>query len=154
MAATTAKQTNERCSVARSLEVLGERWTLLVIREAFFGRTRFAELRDALGVAPDVLSARLKRLVEAGVLEQRAYREPGARERHSYHLTPAGHELSVVLSALQQWGDTHRASGHGPARLLRTAAGAPVHVAFVGPDGRELDPADVVSVPGPGALPA
>lgn len=152
MTTATPKETNARCSVARSLDVLGERWALLIVREAFFGRTRFAELRDALGVAPDVLTARLKRLVEAGVLERRAYREPGARERHSYHLTPAGRDLALVLGAIQQWGDAHAPSGHGPARLMRTGDDAPVRVAFVDADGREVDPADVRSIPGPGVL--
>ncbi|MCK9932879.1 helix-turn-helix transcriptional regulator [Frankia sp. Mgl5] len=140
-----------RCSIARSLEVLGERWTLLVVREAFRGRTRFAEFRDALGIATDVLTVRLRTLVEAGVLERQAYREPGSRERYSYHLTPAGHDLRLVLGSLQQWGDTHRPSGHGPATVYRSAVGGePVRVAFVDGAGAEIDVRDVVSTPGPG----
>ncbi|WP_035749865.1 winged helix-turn-helix transcriptional regulator [Parafrankia discariae] len=140
-----------RCSIARSLEVLGERWTLLVVREAFRGRTRFAEFRDALGIATDVLTVRLRTLVDCGVLERRAYREPGSRERYSYHLTPAGHDLRLVLGALQQWGDAHRPSGHGPAVVYRSAAdGGAVRVAFVDSVGAEIDVRDVVSAPGPG----
>lgn len=139
------------CSIERSLEVLGERWTLLVIREAFRGCTRFAEFRDALGIAPDVLTARLRTLVAAGILERRPYREPGARERFSYHLTPAGYDLRIVLGALQQWGDAHRRSDRGPATLLRSRRdGGPVRVVFVDQAGAELDVRDVVSVPGPG----
>src|SRR5262252_2889792 len=92
------------CSIARSLGVLGERWTFLVLREAFMGVTRFAEFRDRLGVAPDVLSDRLATLVDYGVLERERYQEPGARPRLAYKLTPAGEELLVVLGALQQWG--------------------------------------------------
>ena len=95
------------CSIARSLGVLGERWTLLILREAFLGANRFAEFRDRLAVAPDVLSDRLATLVEFGVLEREPYREPGARARLAYKLTPAGEELRVVLGALQQWGDLH-----------------------------------------------
>lgn len=75
-----------------------------MVREALRGRTKFAEFRDSLGIAADVLSARLRTLVDAGVLERRSYREPGLRERFSYHLTPTGIELRLVRGALQQWG--------------------------------------------------
>ena len=130
--------TQQTCSIARSLEVLGERWTFLVLREALSGTTRFADFRAALGVAPDVLSDRLGTLVAAGVLEKQPYREPGARVRDSYHLTPAGEELRVVLAALQQWGDEHRPYELGPTVLRRAADGRPVHVAFVDDTGREV----------------
>ena len=99
-----AKLPEDPCSIARTLGVVGERWTILILREAFFGASRFAEFRDRLGVAPDVLSDRLATLVEFGVMSREPYREPGARSRFAYRLTPAGHELRVVLSALQQWG--------------------------------------------------
>ena len=89
------------CSIARSLGVLGERWTFLILRDAFLGKTRFAEFRESLGVAPDVLSDRLATLVSHGVMEREPYQEPGARSRSGYRLTPAGRELHVVLSALQ-----------------------------------------------------
>ncbi|HEX4361786.1 MAG TPA: helix-turn-helix domain-containing protein [Pseudonocardia sp.] len=120
------------CSIARSLEVLGERWSLLIVREAFSGVTRFADFRAALGVAPDVLTERLRTLVEAGVLERRPYREPGSRPRHDYHLTPAGRDLRLVLAALQQWGDEHCPSPGGPTVVRRTGdGGRAVRVAFV-----------------------
>jgi DNA-binding HxlR family transcriptional regulator len=138
--------TQERCSIARSLQVLGERWTLLVVREAFFGTTKFADFRDALGVAPDILSARLKVLVDAGVLERRAYREPGRRERHSYHLTAAGQKLRVVLAALQQWGDEYCPSELGPSVFLETPEGGPAHVGFVDPSGAEVAPDEVQTI--------
>jgi DNA-binding HxlR family transcriptional regulator len=130
--------TEQTCSIARSLEVLGERWTFLILREAITGKTRFAEFRAALGVAPDVLSDRLTTLVAAGVLEKRPYREPGARTRDRYHLTPAGRELQVVLGALQQWGDAHRPYEPGPTVVRRTAGGQPLHVAFVDEGGHEV----------------
>ena len=135
--------TQQTCSIARSLEVLGERWTFLILREALSGTTRFADFRAALGVAPDILSDRLATLVAAGVLEKQPYREPGARVRDSYHLTPAGHELQVVLAGLQQWGDEHRPYELGPTVLRRTADGSPVHVAFVDDIGREVPLEDV-----------
>jgi DNA-binding HxlR family transcriptional regulator len=127
------------CSIERTLAVLGERWTFLVLREAFFGRTRFAEFRDVLGVSTDVLSARLARLVEYGVLEKRAYQEPGSRPRDSYHLTPAGRELAVIMGALQQWGDEHLPRAEGPSVMRRTRAGGePVDVAFVDAAGQAV----------------
>ncbi|GAA3551532.1 helix-turn-helix domain-containing protein [Microlunatus spumicola] len=135
------------CSIARSLDVLGERWTLLVVREACFGRTRFSEFRDALGVAPDVLSDRLATLVEVGVLERRPYREDGGRRREEYVLTPAGDDLRLVLAALQAWGDQHRpAREDRGARFVEAATGEPVTTSFVAADGRRLEPGEVLAV--------
>ncbi len=136
------------CSIARSLGVLGERWTFLILREAFFGATRFAEFRDRLGVAPDVLSDRLATLVAYGVMEREPYQEPGARPRSAYRLTPAGRELQVVLSALQQWGDEHLPRPEGPSMLRRVrGTDGPVHVGYVDERGREVEPDDVAVIP-------
>ncbi|HEY7596694.1 MAG TPA: helix-turn-helix domain-containing protein [Actinophytocola sp.] len=131
------------CSIARSLEVLGEKWTFLVIREALAGVTRFADFRAALGIAPDILTARLGTLVGAGVLEKVPYQEPGSRQRHEYHLTDAGRELRVVLGALQQWGDAHCPYEAGPTVARRAADGRSLGVAFVDDRGRAVSPADV-----------
>lgn len=104
------------CSIARTLEVVGDKWTLLVLREAAIrGVTRFADFRRELGIAPDLLTGRLGSLVDEGIMEKRPYREPGSRTRYSYHLTPAGEELRLILAALQQWGDTHRTPRGGRA---------------------------------------
>jgi DNA-binding HxlR family transcriptional regulator len=138
------------CSIARSLGVLGERWTFLILREAFLGRTRFAEFRDGLGVAPDVLSDRLATLVAYGVMEREPYQEPGARPRSAYRLTPAGRELHVVLSALQQWGDEHLPRPEGPSMLRRVqGTDCPVHVGFIDERGQEVDPANIAVIPAP-----
>jgi DNA-binding HxlR family transcriptional regulator len=137
-----------RCSIDRTLEVVGDRWSVLLVRNAFRGRSRFAEFRDSLGIASDVLTARLRTLVDAGIFERRPYRDAGARERFSYHLTPAGIDLLPVLGALQQWGDDHRPSPDGPPATFRSALdGAPVRVAFVDGDDRVLPVSDVVNVP-------
>jgi DNA-binding HxlR family transcriptional regulator len=128
--------------------VLGERWTFLILRDAFMGATRFAQFRDQLGVAPDVLSDRLATLVEYGVMAREPYQEPGARARFAYRLTPAGRELQVVLSALQQWGDDHLPRAEGPS-LLRRVRGTdrPVHVGYIDERGREVESDDVSIIP-------
>jgi len=148
------KVPEQSCSIARSLGVLGERWTFLILREAFLGATRFAEFRDGLGIAPDVLSDRLSTLVDYGVMEREPYREPGARSRAAYRLTPAGRELQVVLSALQQWGDEHLPWPGGPSMLRRVrGTERPVHVGFIDERGREVRPADVAIIPAGAATP-
>ena len=135
------KNPEEACSIARTLGVVGERWTFLILREAFLGATRFAEFRDRLGVAPDILSDRLATLVEYGVMAREPYREPGARSRFAYRLTPAGRELQVVLSALQQWGDEHLPRPEGPSMLRRVrGTDGPVHVGYLDDEGRESPP--------------
>jgi DNA-binding HxlR family transcriptional regulator len=135
----------------RSLDVIGEKWTLLIVRNAFRGQTRYSEFLDGLGIPSDILSARLRTLVEAGIFETRDYRDVGSRPRKSYHLTEAGRDLAVVMAALQQWGDTHRPTGYGPASVMVTASDAPARLVIVDQDARELTPADVHLVPGPGA---
>jgi DNA-binding HxlR family transcriptional regulator len=136
------------CSIARSLGVLGERWTFLILREAFLGVTKFAEFRDRLGIAPDVLSDRLSTLVRYGVLEREPYQEPGARPRFAYRLTPAGNELRVVLLALQQWGDTYLPRHEGPSMLRRIrGTDLPVHVGYLNDQGHEVALADVAVIP-------
>lgn len=151
MVTTAGRET--RCSIARSLEVLGEKWTLLVVREACWGRTRFSEFRDALGVAPDVLADRLATLVEVGVLERRPYREDGGRRRDEYVLTAAGDDLRLVLAALQAWGDEHRpAPDRRGAAFVETSSGEPVTLTFLSADGRAVAPGTVSAVR-PGATP-
>lgn len=141
---------NARCSIARSLEVLGQKWSLLIVREAMWGRTRFSEFRERLGVAPDVLTDRLSRLVEAGILDRRSYREDGARERTEYVLTDAGRDLRPVLAALVEWGDEHRPSERGPAaHYVQAATGSPVTLAFLTGDGQVVPVDDVTALPGP-----
>jgi DNA-binding HxlR family transcriptional regulator len=133
-----------RCSIERSLALLGDRWTLLVIREAMAGATRFSDFRETLGIATDLLTQRLGALVDAGVMERRSYQEPGRRARSDYHLTPAGRDLTVVLGALQQWGDRYRPPVSGPSALRRSRTTLrPLGVAFVDDSGTAVDVADV-----------
>ena len=157
MVAGMGKVPDDPCAIARSLGVLGERWTFLILREASQGADRFSQFREALGVAPDVLAERLSTLVAYGVMEKVPYQEPGERARASYRLTPPGEELTVVLAALQQWGDEHLPWPEGPSILRRTKdSDQPVHVGFVDDSGREIPRENVAMVPAadPGAAAA
>jgi DNA-binding HxlR family transcriptional regulator len=128
------------CSIARALEVVGERWTLLVIRDVGLGRRRFDELQASLGVATNVLTDRLKRLVDEGILERVRYSEKP--ERFEYRLTPKGAELRVPLLALMQWGDRHLSAK--PPRLARRRSDrAPVTVELLAADGAVVPPDDL-----------
>src|ERR1700755_3153661 len=104
----TDRRSEPDCSIERCLLVLSDRWSFLIMRESLMaGVERFADFQRARGIAPNVLTARLESLVDAGVMTKRAYQEPGSRTRRSYHLTPAGRDLPIPLPALQQWGDEH-----------------------------------------------
>ena len=154
LAKTRAAQPEPRCSIARSLEVLGEKWTLLIVRDAGRGRNRFSEFKDNLHVSSDILADRLSTLVDAGIMERRSYRDDGARERFSYHLTESGRDLHVVLGAINAWGDKHRPSEFGPASIYRRVGSrTPVTVAFVDASGRSVAPEEVEIVRGPGSEP-
>jgi len=152
-----AKLRDSDCSVARSLSLLGERWTLLIVREALSGTTRFETFRENLGVTPDVLSDRLGTLVDHGVMTREVYQEPGRRARYEYFLTAMGRELHVVVGALQQWGDDHLPRSEGPSVVRQAEATAsPVRVAFVDAEGNEVpqDCVVVVDTLGAAAAPA
>ena len=112
------------CPMAQTLERVGEWWSLLILREAFRGTRRFGDFERRLGIAKNVLSARLKHLVEAGVLERRASKED-AREIE-YRLTESGKDLAPVLIALAQWGDRWIYGGKAPVRFVNRHTGAPL----------------------------
>jgi DNA-binding HxlR family transcriptional regulator len=137
----------QNCSIARALEIVGERWTLLIIRDVFGGIRRFDELQESLGVARNVLTDRLHRLVGEGVLERVPYSERPTR--YEYQLTAKGRDLNLALSGLRQWGDTYL--NEMPPRLLRRKADKqPVIAAFV-PKGADVLRFDELElVPGPG----
>jgi DNA-binding HxlR family transcriptional regulator len=132
------------CSIERAQAVFGERWAFLILREAFLGTSRFADFRSRLGIASDVLSERLTHLVEHGILAREPYQEPGSRGRFSYHLTPKGRDLQVVLGAMQQWGDRFLPRPEGPSMLRRSRrTRLPITVAFVDDSGQAVAPDDV-----------
>jgi DNA-binding HxlR family transcriptional regulator len=137
----------QNCSIARALEVVGERWTLLIVRDVFLGLRRFDELQESLGIARNVLTDRLNRLVEEGILERVRYSE--RPERYEYRLTAKGRELNIALTALRQWGDTYLSDK--PPRLLRRKTDRKPVIAALVPKGTPvLRPHEVETVPGPG----
>ena len=118
------------CSVARTLDVLGDTWSVLVLRDVFLGAHRFDQIQHHLGIARNVLAARLKRLVEHGVIEKRQYQ--AHPPRFEYHLTRKGLDLQPVLVGLMQWGDQYVAdAAGGPVVLEHRACGHPVRLVTV-----------------------
>jgi DNA-binding HxlR family transcriptional regulator len=139
------------CSIARSLDEVGEWWTLLIVRECTQGSSRFDEFQSQLGIARNVLTARLERLTELGILERFPLEDRANTD--GYRLTQKGEELYPVLVALLQWGDRWLApSGKPPLRLVDDATGSPLdEVAVRDKSGRALSFRDVRFAPGPGA---
>jgi len=144
------------CSIARTLQVVGEKWTLLIMRESFYGATRFEQFHSVLQCPRNLLSERLSKLVDEGILERSEYREPGSRARNEYRMTDEGRDLAAALIALQQWGDRYKADPDGPAVLTRhIGCGKDVHVVMVCDKGHVIKSIDEVEmVAGPGALPS
>jgi len=142
---------SQNCSIARSLSVLGERWTLLVLRELFLGRRRFDEMQAELDVATNILSRRLATLVEEGIVERHRYNEHP--ERFEYRLTEKGLELQPILLGFLRWGDRHTAGRRGaPLETLHTECDHTFHmVATCSHCGGEVKPRSVRTRPGPGA---
>jgi DNA-binding HxlR family transcriptional regulator len=137
----------QNCSIARALEVIGERWTLLIVRDVFLGLRRFEQFQENLGIARNVLTDRLNRLVEEGILERVRYSE--RPERYEYRLTQKGRDLNLALAGLRQWGDKYR-SEKPPVLLRRKADKKPVVAALV-PNGTDVLRAEELElVPGPG----
>jgi len=138
------------CSIARALEVVGERWTLLILRDTSFGARRFDDLQRSLGLARNVLTERLQRLCAEGLLERRRYQE--RPPRYEYAPTQKARDLWPVLAALMQWGDKYRAE-NGPPRVVRHrgCGGAIVQKWSCATCGAEVAMEDMEGQPGPGA---
>jgi DNA-binding HxlR family transcriptional regulator len=141
------------CTIGATVDILGERPTFLVLREAFNGVRRFGDMQHRTGIPRQVLSQRLARLVDEGLLRKVPYQEDGQRRRYEYRLTGKGLDLYPVLVALMEWGDKHAVGPAGPQITLRHRdCGAPVHLQVACEAGHVLDsPRDVTPEPGPGA---
>jgi DNA-binding HxlR family transcriptional regulator len=139
------------CSVAQCLEIVGEWWSLLIIRDVFLGVTRFDEMQERLGISRNVLNQRLARLVSAGVLVKVPYSEHPPR--YDYRLTDKGRDLWPVITAMRQWGDQYAAPDGPPMELIHKSCGHVSEATMVCSEcGEPLRARDVRAVPGPGAV--
>ncbi|GAA3780493.1 helix-turn-helix domain-containing protein [Plantactinospora mayteni] len=143
----------DNCTIGRAMAILGERWTVVVLREVFNGVRRFDDMRQRTGIPRQVLTDRLAMLVDEGLLRREPYREPGARPRHEYRLTVKGLDLWPVLVAVLEWGDRYLADPEGsPMATVHRDCAAEVRVVLRCADGHEVtSPRDVLPRPGPGA---
>ncbi|WP_406387767.1 winged helix-turn-helix transcriptional regulator [Streptomyces sp. NBC_00887] len=146
----------ENCPVQRTLDIVGEKWTLLILRDAANGVRRFDDFHRHVGLSEAVLADRLRKLTAAGVMRTVPYREPGRRTRQEYRLTRKGWELWPVLVALRQWGEAHAVDPEVPVLELRhTACGGPVRaVVECAAEHLALDPSDVEVTSGAAAPPS
>lgn len=145
----------DNCTIGRTMAVLGERWTFVVIREVANGIRRFDDMRRHTGMPRQVLTDRLALLVEHDILRRVPYREAGQRERHEYRLTEKGFELFPLMVAVAAWGDRHYADEAGPpVAFEHRGCGAPVEVVVQCAEGHSVDrPRDIAARPGPGIKP-
>jgi DNA-binding HxlR family transcriptional regulator len=134
---------NALCPVARSLDEIGDWWTLLIVRDAFHGVKRFSDFQNNLGLAKNILSARLRTLVSNGILEKRP--SASASGRSDYHLTEKGRRLRVVLVALRQWGEDNLFTEGEPMLVMHDSANRPIsRLRLMTQEGRPLEPEELV----------
>lgn len=138
------------CSVAQSLEIIGEWWTPLILRDAFLGITRFSDFQERLGIARNILSARLDTLIDHGVLKKVQYQDNPVR--YDYKLTEKGRDLWLVVAALREWGDRWEAPDGPPVSMIHTTCGHQTHVVPTCSEcGEVLNPFDLRATRGTGA---
>lgn len=144
---------SQNCSIARALEVIGDRWTPLILRDAVRGTRRFEDFQASLGIARNVLSSRLGRLCDEGILERHRYQDRPPRDE--YLLTAKGHDLEPVLLGLMRWGDRYAAPHGPPVVLTHAACGHELDARLVCAHcGQALAPGSAVTEAGPGAFSA
>ena len=143
----------EHCTLGRAMAILGEKWTMVVLREVFNGIRRFDDMRVRTAIPRQVLADRLSTLVDHGVLRREPYREPGSRVRHEYRLTPKGLDLYPVLIAVTEWGNRYLADPEGPPlQFVRRGDEVPVHLEVRSADGQQVTSyRELAPRPGPGA---
>jgi DNA-binding HxlR family transcriptional regulator len=142
--------TADRCSIDKAIGVLNTRSALLILREAFYGTTRFDDFAERVGISEPVAAARLKELVADGLLEREAYREPRQRTRFRYRLTEKGADLLPVLVALKQWGDRWLSPDGAPVELSHRGCGELVHAEMRCAAGHLTGPGELDLIVGPG----
>lgn len=135
----TTRATSTSCPIAATLEVLGEKWTLLILRDIYRGINRFNDLEASLRCPRNLLSARLKKLVDHGVLLEERYHEPGRRARMAYVLSDKGEDLALVLCSLQQWGLKHLPQNMNSVSYSHASCEAPVSAALICARGHRIE---------------
>ena len=136
--------TAQRCSIAGTLDALGDTWSILVLRELFFGVRRFNDIQQDLAISRSVLTDRLGRLISLGVVRRRQYQEPGERARHEYRLTRKGVSLLPAMVALMEWGDQHVYDGDAPVELRVRDTGERVMLELRSESGAKVEPNEIV----------
>jgi DNA-binding HxlR family transcriptional regulator len=142
--------TASRCSMAKALEVVSSRSAMLILREAFYGTTKFDEFAERVGISEPVTAARLRELVGDGLLEREPYRQPGQRTRMAYRLTDKGAELLPVLVALMQWGDRWLQPAGAPVELRHSGCDEVVQAELRCAAGHQTAPGELDLAVGPG----
>ena len=135
------------CSMARASDLIGDRWTLLILRALFYGVSRFEDLRNDMAAPRAVLSQRLSRLVQEGIIARHPYREEGSRTRYEYKMTEKGMELGLVLLALMQWGDKHLRTDPEPLKVIDAKTREKLAVALATRKGRVVPLTQATAVP-------
>ncbi|GGO04267.1 winged helix-turn-helix transcriptional regulator [Micromonospora parathelypteridis] len=144
---------NANCSVARAMDIVGGRSTVLIMREALLGTRRFDDFVRRVGVGEPAMAARLREMVAADLLERIPYREPGQRTRHEYQLTRKGRELLPVITALRNWGDTWAADDAGPSVVAtHHDCGQPIRAVLRCAAGHEIEDGEIDISAGPGRI--
>lgn len=133
----------EDCGLTATALLLGDRWTLLLLRSLFYGVRRFADIKADIAIPSSTLSDRLKRLIDNDLLEEHPYRDGSSRTRHEYVLTPEGESLQIVLMTLMSWGDQHLRQQSSKLTMVSKNTGTRVNVAFVDEAGTVLEPDDI-----------
>jgi DNA-binding HxlR family transcriptional regulator len=137
----------ENCSIGKSMDVIGARSSMLILREAFYGTTRFDDFARRTKVTEAIVASRLKELTEIGLFSKRPYQEPGKRTRDEYLLTEKGRDLVPAVFALMQWGNKHlQGEDGGPLRLVKRGTGEPVVIGPRTVSGRPLELEDLAIV--------
>ncbi len=127
------------CPMALAVDILGDRWTLLILREAFYGVQRYDDMLADLGAPRAMLTGRLSRLVEHGLMSRIPYKEPGSRVRHAYALTGKGRDTALMLIAMMQWGETHIVGRPAPVMIADSLSGAELRAGLASMEGRAVD---------------
>lgn len=142
-------QAGDRCPIAKALQVVGTRSAILILREAYYGTTRFDDFARRVGITEAVAAARLRELTDVGIFDRQPYREDGKRTRHEYRLTEMGRDLLPAVLGLFQWGSTYlTSSGRAPLDLRHAGCGSSVQVSVHCEDGHEV-PLDQLTIAAP-----